>query len=472
MHANRTCRHGRISACGFAIVLGTLALAAPRASASDLWTIHEWGTFTALQDEQGNALGGINVDDEPLPQFVHNLNPYVLDRSYSLGHVMMKGAPERHPFVTLRLETPVIYFHPPRGSTVPRKLDVGVSLRGGWLTQFYPAAEADAPGLKEGSFDFGPITRDTVGKLAWNGLTVGQPAPGPATDQSVWLAPRKVQAADVTTADGESERYLFYRGVGNFAAPLQVVADPARDELAIHARFEDVLARGQSQQIGRLWLVHVLANGQVAYRAFGPLIVGGDRQPVAGRIHASFAAGDFSYGRLDELRHELQQSLVADGLYADEANALIETWNRAYFRSPGLRLFFLVPQAWTDHYLPLSVSAPAEIRRVMVGRIELISPEQRALLKKLATVKVSDPMWVEKVYRSPNAQKFFEGRSDLGDLGVKIPSDYQMYLDLGRFRNALVLDQQRRHPTPELAQFIDRYDLQAFPVSESAADKP
>jgi hypothetical protein len=32
--------------------------------------VHEWGTFTCLQDENGQAVGGINVDDEPVPQFV------------------------------------------------------------------------------------------------------------------------------------------------------------------------------------------------------------------------------------------------------------------------------------------------------------------------------------------------------------------------------------------------------------------
>ena len=33
--------------------------------------VHEWGTFTSLQDENGKALGGINVDDEPAPYFVY-----------------------------------------------------------------------------------------------------------------------------------------------------------------------------------------------------------------------------------------------------------------------------------------------------------------------------------------------------------------------------------------------------------------
>ena len=43
-----------------------------------------------------------------------------------------------------------------------------------------------------------------------------------------------------------------------------------------------------------------------------------------------------------------------------------------------------------------------------------------------------------------------------------IPADYQTYLELGRFRNALVLYEQTRKPTPALNQFIAGYGLAAF----------
>ena len=469
---------GRRGALAVALIFGLLSSGAAIAVGfivsqshrpADRWTIHEWGTFTALQNEQGEALGGINVDDEPLPGFVHDLNPHVLGRALANRWTIFdKAIPARYPYVALRLETPVIYFHPPQDLKQPQPIDVDVALHGGWLTQFYPAAKGVAPGLSADMNKIGPITRDTVGRLAWHGLKVGTTTSGPKTDEHVWLAPRNVAAASVTTADGESERYLFYRGVANFSAPLQVVADESRDELAIHGRFEDVLSAGQQAQIGRLWLVHILADGRVAYRTAGPLSVTGEIQPIVGRVPASFKPGNFSAANLDELRNDLHAALVADGLYADEATALIETWNQAYFRSAGLRLFFLVPQCWTDHYLPLSMSVPAEMRRVMVGRIELVSPQQRTLLKKLAATTNVNAGWTLGIPNSPNAAKFFQGRSDFGDLGVKIPSDFQSYLDLGRFRNALVLEEQRRHPTPGLTSFIGSYGLDQFPTTSAA----
>ena len=36
--------------------------------------VHEWGTFTSLQDEAGRTLGGINSEDEPLPRFTHDID--------------------------------------------------------------------------------------------------------------------------------------------------------------------------------------------------------------------------------------------------------------------------------------------------------------------------------------------------------------------------------------------------------------
>ena len=161
--------------------MSTGAQSAAESTSKNVIVVHEWGTFTALQNERGEALPGINIDDEPVPRFVHNLNRFVLARQYAIPRIMMKAVPRRHPYVTLRLETPVIYFYPPKGMDLPVNLDVEVAFHGGWLTEFYPRADADAPGIKEGSFNFGPLTPETVGRLSWRNLKVGVEAHGPET---------------------------------------------------------------------------------------------------------------------------------------------------------------------------------------------------------------------------------------------------------------------------------------------------
>ena len=50
------------------------AFAAPAVNkASDRLIVHEWGTFTELQDASGHSVAGINVDDEPVP--IRRLTP-------------------------------------------------------------------------------------------------------------------------------------------------------------------------------------------------------------------------------------------------------------------------------------------------------------------------------------------------------------------------------------------------------------
>src|SRR5205814_1574003 len=106
--------------------------------------VHEWGTFTALQDEQGTALGRINTDDEPVPSFVHVMPGAAAPFSPTAAAEDFggKSSPIGDTNITMRLETPVIYFHLPKNAP-PRTVNVNVSFRGGWLSQFYPQAQAD-----------------------------------------------------------------------------------------------------------------------------------------------------------------------------------------------------------------------------------------------------------------------------------------------------------------------------------------
>ena len=439
----------------------------PAAAEANRLVVHEWGTFTSLQDEQGRELSGINTDDEPVPDFVHNLNRFLLSRpvlSSLHWQYRQKGAPRVHPFVTMRLETPVIYFYPPKDERQPFSIDVSVRFRGGWLTEFFPEAQAEAPRLESGHFDFGELTRDTISSLLWNRLQVGTQDVGPPTDQHVWLAPRKVAAANVSTLDGESERYLFYRGVGRIRNPLRATLDRKSGEIALHANFDEVRSSRQTARIPTLWLVQVRADGRCAYRTLDGLDVSGDPTARLATAAYRFQPEDFREDNRRQLEAAMHDALVEDGLYADEAKALLTTWQRSYFASPGLRLFYMVPRVWTDHYLPLSLSREADIQRVMIGRLELIGDEQRALLDRLAKTAPSDGTWLEKAPASTALDTFLAGRTDFGDLGVPIPADYQMYLALGRFRNALVAHEESIRPTETLTRFIDTYQLHPFRI--------
>jgi len=131
-------KHALLAAC--------LAVGVPGHGAEPL-IVHEWGTFTCMQDESGTALRGINADDEPVPGFVHR-SAYMIQRAGAIP-ALSKGIATCHPDVTMRLETPVIYFYPPNG-TKP-VVSVSVKFPGGWLTEYFPDAKSDCPGLAEGA---------------------------------------------------------------------------------------------------------------------------------------------------------------------------------------------------------------------------------------------------------------------------------------------------------------------------------
>jgi hypothetical protein len=50
---------------------------------------------------------------------------------------------------------------------------------------------------------------------------------------------------------------------------------------------------------------------------------------------------------------------------------------------------------------------------------------------------------------------------------ASIPKTYQTYLDLGRFRNALILEAAKARPTKGLTGFIATYRLQAYQPVET-----
>ena len=433
--------------------------------------VHEWGTFTVLQDEAGKPIGGINTDDEPLPDFVHNLSNSLNGPASPLPTVHFKGVVRNHPDVYTRLETPVIYFYPPGDK--PMTLDVEVGFPAGWLTQYYPDAAVTADGRSRDEFQFGPLGYKSSGTLSWKNLRVGGRANGPPTDMPAWLAPRNVPAAaSVTTPAGETERYLFYRGVGHIDAPLSVARSADGLSLHVRSRIGNAVQLTPGMKMGPLWLVDARADGTSAFREIESIDLSQGMEKVLATTPATFSDAEYSRDNLPRMRTRLHEALVRDGLFKDEADGLLNTWEASYFRRPGLRMFFMVPRAWTDHHLPLRVSAPATVERAMVGRIELVTPRHRELLGKISAGPASEPAWVQAAREQlgPREQdKYYRedwylhtaANPTASRLLASMPADYRAYLELGRFRNALLLDEAKRRPTDALATFIDRYELDA-----------
>lgn len=291
------------------------------------YEVHEWGTFTSVLDPEGRALHWNPFQFfAPLPGFVH-------------------GLPKPSAWGTVRMETPVLYFHAERPLTV----DVRVGFPDGTLTEWYPAAEAGGS------------------SLAWREVEV---LPGLdallATSLSGehYYAARGVDAAHVRAA-GETEKFLFYRGVGSFEQPLAI-------RLAGQGEGRMFFLENRGADPIRGVFLFENRDGLSALLELGTLAGGGTVQVERSALEL---ASDLSLAPLERL-------LRAHGLFEDEAQAMLATWRRDWFE-PGLRALYVLPRARTDALLPLEIQpAPRILERVLVGRLELIEPElERSILE-------------------------------------------------------------------------------------------
>lgn len=324
----------------------------PSLSSDPGYVLHEWGTFTTVAGSDGVLLEGLSYEDHALPDFVHQR------RTQAPG---FNG-------VRCKMETPVIYFYSER----ERELSVRVGFQGGILTQWYPeVCELQPPvggetPLRGGLLDWGRVRLlapgDGLGRL---------PAVG---DAHTWEHARAVDANVVQRrATDEHERFLFYRGLGSFALPLELWSEAGGGLCLAN--------RGNEPIPGAI----VLARRGRDLRAVG-------LDPLARGAQLRLLERDLPAIDLGALMALTVKLLVEQGLFLREAEAMVNTWRESYFESEGLRVLYPLPRAQTDWLLPLYVSPPPrESVRVLVGRADVLSIEEersaRALLPRLATVE-------------------------------------------------------------------------------------
>jgi len=377
------------------------------------YAVHEWGTFTTFQGAKGGVLEGLHHEEEPLPSFVHSVtegqsgtlvpaggavaprppievrvigeNPaHSAATPMSTAMPVSTSTPAPSPVrtprpcggkgmpcgkvisrVTTKMETPVIYFHTDR----PRSVRVRVDFENGLLSQFYPAATLEGFDTR-GDIDLSQIKRTTLDwklDLIPEGAKNTPAVPAVAADDP-WQFAREVECASIVADGGEAERYLFYRGLGRLDLPIGVVAEGKGRVIAKNGGLDAVPAAfllEMTPKGGRFLELGGLPAGSAKNASF-------DDAPLAARESV-----------VASLRKSVQAALVAEGLYEDEAIAMVRTWSRTWFGSEGTRLLYIVPRPVTDAVLPLAIDpAPPELVRVLVGRVEFLTPENELEAEK------------------------------------------------------------------------------------------
>jgi hypothetical protein len=299
------------------IMWGILILASPNSFAAN-FTVHEWGTFTSLQDSRGKLLNGIYHEDEALPDFVYGRDQFSKIHYNSKSLIACWGMPgpckrvEPTPSGTLlaaneKLETPVIYFY----SEEPLTALIEVSFPGGIISQWFPNAARYSPPVDQ-------IQTLSEGKMSWKVdiLTDSSPSLAKISEGSIWAPSREVNSNPIRVGS-EIEKFIFYRGLGKFDVPVRTLSSKAEMILSnlspevIDSAFvlEYTGESGSWVPLGRVpsQRARVIKFSDIKAR----------RQPIS------------TY--LAQISKSLEEALVHSGLYRDEASAMVRTWANSYF---------------------------------------------------------------------------------------------------------------------------------------------
>ena len=336
------------------VCVGGLMAAALPQSPNEL-IVHEWGTFTSVAGADGSSVQWQPLNaPQDLPCFVNRLGrsevKVVALAAYSAGQPALAA--------TIRMETPVLYFYSPREQDV----DVAVQFRNGLVTEWFPYASV-LPAAT-------PVTLSNMtGTVRWNHVRVASGSPQDFLQEkspSHYYAARQTDAAPLQVGT-QAEKFLFYRGLGGFQAPISVTAQAAGGVV-----WSSVPDMPPPEHL----ILFENRGGRIAYRRVdGPI----RKTAIAAPEPAS----------LDALRADLKAMLMEQGLFEREATAMVETWRDSWFEE-GTRVFYVMPQASVDAILPLTiVPAPAKTVRAFVGRVEVITP---AILSEVATAFSKDDL--------------------------------------------------------------------------------
>lgn len=343
-----------------------LCLVASTTLAAPELEVHEWGTFTSISDGNGVATKWL-ARSEDLPSFVYVSQ---FGGCRGLRSCVESYESKSQMRALVRMETPVIYFYTP----TPIDVSLKVGFPSGRMTEWYPAVWESTPHLLDwGTFRVDPTKNPVLPKESapnhYYAAREVDAAPVLVRGQQSSIGGEGCQQREFEFARGrtrrvcvtakqteEWERYLFYRGVGDFE-PL-VNATVTKTEVFVRP----------TRALGRALLFE--RRGE----SVGLTSISLDGTAQAIRRPALSATPQ-------DVRKAMVTLLLETGLFEKEALAMVKTWDESWF-TEGVRVFYVVPRAKTDELLPLTISpAPKKLVRTIVGRLELLTPEQLAAMR-------------------------------------------------------------------------------------------
>jgi hypothetical protein len=338
----------RLFAASIALLVAALAALLPAsATAAELQqlphakglVVHEWGVFSVNEDvEFANA--DLRAEWDKLPAFVH-------------GHIKGRVVPQHWGAVEAR-RRPIVFFHAKEPALVSVKIDFPGGLAGVW----YPATMSPAV--------YGMNPQPAAGNsLQWElgikqppgGWRPKAPAPPEVTDKHWFARVRQVKSDEIfaryspNNQDVERERFLYYDGIFPQGKWLKIEVE--KDRVSLTSRVK--------HPVFDVTVVDRRGEGKV-------------RVGRVARVEAGETVKGVKFENTDESRfaseasETLLKQLAGAGLNEDEAKSLVDLWRKEFFETPGLNLFYRIPQTEYDRLLPLTIT-PAPVSVVRVGLV-------------------------------------------------------------------------------------------------------
>ncbi len=321
-------------------IISTQAVCAEEAAppAHNGLAIHEWGVF-CVNDDTDFANAQLRAEWDDLPSFAY-------------GFIKGRAVPVDWGALEIR-DKPIIFFH----AQEPIMVKLKIRFPGGMPGVWFPATERPATYAFERQPKIGDF-------LAWNlGIkqcpktwTPKHPSV-PEVPDNHWISRTRQVKSDELFArysdngrDVEREKFIFYDGIFPQRRWLKIAVGDERISLTSHVKHPvyDITVIDRRGDMIRVSRVDKLDAGEtIAELTF---------KEVSAKQFASEAAD------------MLVKQLVAAGLFDDEAKSLVDTWKARMFETPGLNLFYRLPQTEYDAVMPMAIT-PTPDSVVRVGLI-------------------------------------------------------------------------------------------------------
>lgn len=354
--------------------------------------VHEWGTFTSLVGSDGRTQHGMYHEDEALPSFVHpfgfsqtlfpEISPFPGEFPYPGDNqpCMSKGCFSMNTLqqnvISQKMETPVIYFYgtPSTG----KRVKVNVKFPDGVITETYPGPVASFPkkstdfvAIKDGevTFDVELLSDTSLYRVPY------------VDAKNIYIHARNTKSQLVRT-NNELEKFIFYRGIGRFQPKISIGSNNGdlhlRSTVANQpqaAFLVSVSLGGKRHQMLPLNPTELSIPPSFSNETVGGILI--DPKTIHSLTTQFPSSIPTVISEAATIRGSMNKALLNAGLYEDEANAMLNTWEHGYLKVPGLRLLYILPRTEVDQLLPLTITPQADrLNRAFIARIEIMTDKE------------------------------------------------------------------------------------------------